>query len=202
MKSTILSLAASAAFLLLTLPAAAVPITFGNADVAVLSAAGVQSEADFNYEATGTGWELQTLFSNPGAALATFFNDQGTEPGQTVSFTLAGGGLFTFSSFDLRAVDDRPSDPFDLIGFVLGVPTQLYSGAGTSSTFASFDPGFTAAIDRLDLVATGFIGRASIFDNLELNAVGTPEIDSAGGLLPLSFCAILLGLGRRRRTSG
>ena len=189
---------ASALALLLNFTASAVPITFGNVGLDLLSTAGVQSEAGFNYQATGTGWELETIFSNPGAALATFFNTQGTLPGQTVSFTLAGGGLFTFSAFDLAGPDSGATDPFNLVGFVSGVPTQLFSGSSNSGTFLTFNPGFTAPIDRLDIVATGSAGRASIFDNLQLSAVATPEIDSAGSLLPLSFCAILLGLGRRR----
>ena len=86
------------AFALFAYTANATIITFGNSNLDRLDLAGVQTEGNFSYSAFGDGWELQNSFANPGASLTTFFNGQGGEVGDEITFFNTNGALFSFES--------------------------------------------------------------------------------------------------------
>jgi len=183
-------------------PAAqAVPITFGITDVDPLSSAGIQSEAGFTYQTSDSDWALQTISGNPVAALVTFVSGPPTV-GNTLTFLRSGGGLFTFNQFDHRAL--AGSQDIEWRGFVGVTQTQTLSVISQPAAFATVLSGFTAAIDRLELVTLN-TGAARFIDNVDLTAgavAAVPEIDPTRASLPFAFFAVgLCLLGKRSNRS-
>jgi hypothetical protein len=182
-------LAALLATLLNISSVGAVPITFGNANVDRLDLQPPIVESGFQYNVvSGTGWELQTWFSNPGAALATFFSGQYAFPGDT-----------TFAAVDYRGLEGRGQDLL-FAGFLAGAPTgQTLLITTNPDSFQTFASGFTTAIDRLTITVSSLESSAGIIDNLVLNPV--PEIRASAAAVPLACLALALVLvhDRRRR---
>lgn len=200
MGNTKTFLAALLATLLNISSAGAVPITFGNAAVDRLDLQPPIVESGFQYEVvSGSGWELQTFFSNPGAALATFFNGQFAFPGDTIAFTRVGGGRFTFAAVDYRGLEGRGQDLL-FAGFLAGAPTgQTLLITTNPDFFQTFASGFTTAIDRLTITVSSLEPTTGIIDNLVLDPV--PEIRASSAAAPLACLALALVLvhDRRRR---
>ena len=176
--------------------ATAATITFGNVPVDLLQNAGAQNEAGFTYQAFGAGWELETNFSNPGAALATFFNGQGTTLGQRVDITRSGGGLFTFDAVDWRTVLDANSDDVVITGFLGGVAQGTLALTGSTTAFQTAAFGFSGPIDLLRVQVSLVSGNnALILDNFVVDAANVPVPEPTSMLLLGSG---LLGAGVRR----
>ena len=178
-------------------------ITFGNTDIDLLELAGSQSEDGFSYQATGLGWELQTMFGNLEGALATRFNDSGSAVGDQVEFTRTGGGVFTFDSIDFATGSDVKFDNVTISGYLAGNLVGFVEIAVPTPSPSSFQwvAGFLGSIDllRIEVTATG--DSAVFLDNLNLTAepfqTVIPEPATAGLLGVAALCAFW----RRRRTS-
>jgi hypothetical protein len=165
--------------------------------------AGPQTEGSFTYEAlVGDGWEVGTNFGNPPSGLATWFNDEFSQPGDALEITLTGGVLFTFASVEIFKLGD-PSDVVSLLGFVGATQTEsLLNVNATSGTFIGnftnlVNSGFVNPIDRLRIEVVSTDSFALTLDNFNVSAVAVPE--------PSTVALALMGLlmlschGRRRR---
>ncbi len=170
-------------------------ITFGTVGH-VLTNDGPLTEGSFTYEATvGTGWEIQTTFGNPVAALATFFDNESSQESDEVKFARTDGGLFTFDSVDFLSLSSplsaNPPDQLLFSGFLgsslIGTLPLEYS-----STFQTVSSGISGAIDRLMLNVTfhSSVGSGAIVDNLVLTPVPEPSafvLWLLAGAAPLGF---------------
>ena len=194
-------LAAAAALLLLGLTpgwAGAEVIDFVQV-IDRLDQAGTQTEGNFQYRATvGEGWEIFSNLpgdGNPPPALSTFYNDEGSDVGDTLEIAAVGGGLFEFASVDARSGFGSSADIVALNGYLNGVLTQTGVLTSTTTTFQTAASGFTAPIDLLRVVVTqeGTTGSL-ILDNVVVTVV--PEPASA---LTAAVAGLLVLLPRPRR---
>lgn len=175
--------------------ALAAVITFGNSAIDRLDLVGTQTEGVFSYTASGDGWELQTLFGNPGASLTTFFNTQDADVGDTVDITRTGGGQFTFDSVDWRTITGSNSDDLVMEGFLSGglVASLVLSGSSTTWVAAG---GFGGPVDLLRVRVTGDGANAMLLDNVTLTVPASAVPEPAG----LALMALgLAGIGFRRK---
>ena len=151
-------------------------VTFGFESVDRLVDLGPQFEGDFTYTATvGEGWELQEMFSVDGAALVTFFNEEGSSVGDTVELAEVNGSLFTFDSLQFSTISPSDSDDVNIIGLRDGNVVDSVLLDFSSTNFIEVD-GFVAPIDRLQIVVTSVGFNAAILDNIELNVVPEPTV--------------------------
>ena len=172
-------------------------ITFGTSDIDRLDLAGTQTEGAFNYTAFGDGWELQTVFGNPPAALVTYFNDEGSTAGNSVFFSRNNGGLFSFTSVDFRTILDNTSDTIEFTGVRNGIVTGTLAVSFSTTSFQTLLSNFSDPIDTLVIQVIGEGTNAAVFDNLVLNPVAIPEPTAClvlGGL-----AALLAGTSRQRK---
>jgi hypothetical protein len=174
-------------------------ITFGSSDIDRLDLAGTQTEGAFSYTSFGEGWELQTEFGNPPAALVTFFNDEGPMVGDSVFFSMTNGGLFSFASVDFATAQSIGSDQVEFTGVRNGVVTDTLVLSFSSTTFQTIQSNFSSSIDTLVIQVTNVNSNGAIFDNLVVNPVAIPEPTafaafSAIAVVMMSIC--------RRRTWG
>ncbi|GLR70577.1 hypothetical protein [Agaribacter marinus] len=154
-------------------------ITFGDNNVDRLDLAGVQSENDFSYSAFGDGWELQDVFGNPGASLTTFFNRQGGDVGDEITFFNNNGDLFSFGSVDWRTINDSGTNDFVIFqGFLGGALVDSLVLDGANENFTNI-AGFGGALDQLTLTITRDGRNALLIDNLNLTTVKVPESSMA-----------------------
>ena len=178
------------AFALFAYTANATIITFGNSNLDRLDLAGVQTEGNFSYSAFGDGWELQISFANPGASLTTFFNGQGGEVGDEITFFNTNGALFSFESVDWRTLDNTGSNDFVIFqGFLGGalVDSLVIDGATTNFTALT---GFGGPLDELKLTITRDGANALFIDNLALSTVDVSE-PSMAVLFLIGLAALL-----------
>ena len=192
-----LVIATLALMLAVSAPAHAATITFGVSSLDNLASAGAQVEAGFTYSATGAAWELQTIFSNPGAAATTWFNGQLPNAGDFMTFSQIGGGLFTFDSIQWATVESTlGANDVIIEGFLGAALVGSVAITGSSATFQT-QTGFAGPIDSLRIrVTSQALENAMQFDNLVLTPTAVPE---PGTLLLLG--AGIAALVARRRLS-
>lgn len=164
-------------------------LTFGNTNVDRLDLAGTQSEDSFSYTASGAGWELETTYGHPGAALATFFNGEGSSVGNTVDIMLTGGGLFTFDSVDWKTVG-IPGDDVVLEGFLSGGLVDSLTLSADSRAWVTAG-GFGGPVDLLRVRITGGLGNsAMVLDNVNLTIVDHVPAPASLTLIALGLAGI------------
>ena len=180
-------------------------ITFDNLSIDHLVNAGPQVEGAFQYQATiGLGWEVQNLFGNPASALATFFNGEGSNVGDTVEITKVGGGTFTFNSVDYATFGTTNSDQVTITGYLNGVAEgslAITSSTPSPNDFVTAASGFGGLIDDLKVVVS-FTGNSNAMDldNFTFNSAVVPEPSS---VFILGLGAVsLLGYHALRRRRG
>lgn len=187
--------------LLLTLCASSASanlITFEDLSIDRLDLAGVQTEGEFSYVATGIGWEVVSSRGNPPSMLATFWNDEDSATNDFVEIFMNNGGLFYFNSFDFATPTDRdraPADDVRFIGYVGGVEIDRFRIDVDTVVFRPRDPRFEMPIDLLRVQVARKYGFAGTFlDNLSV----TPEVSVPGSGLLLGVGLLGVFLGRCR----
>jgi hypothetical protein len=213
MTSRKLSLAAAVLFTS-TLAAAgrADTVTFGDLNYDPLVTAGAQTESGFTYEvSSGDAWAVTSEQGNPSSALATYYNSGIPTSGDTVVFTRAGGGNFTFVSVDTWTLGGPgESDVVSISGYLGGslVGSILLDSVPVSPSdpYATVLSTFAGAIDRLEVTVvesffeSPFRINSRILDNFEFGtAAAVPEPSSlalagVGGL-------VVAVLARRRHAA-
>jgi len=192
--------ACCAAFLLSVAPARATTITFGTTNVDHLNVNSPRVEGDFTYTATGAGWETETSFGNPGAALSTFFDNEPSAVGDHVDFIRTGGGTFSFVGLDWRTILGSNSDDVLVEGFLGVTLVNSLSLTNSSQTFVSAS-GFGGPIDLLRVRVTaagGANNNAMLLDNINLSTTAATAPEPASlTLLGMGLAALRL---RRRFT--
>jgi MYXO-CTERM domain-containing protein len=189
-----MALVASAAIMVTAGVTNADVITFGNTAIDHLNQAGPQIEGNFSYTATvGDGWELQTIYGNPPAALVTFFNVEGAFVGDMVEFEHVGGALFMFESIDFRTISSSGSDQVVLTGYRDGAFVDSLALDYSTTVFQTVPSGFSEYIDLLVMEVTFDGNNAGIYDNVVLTPIPAPGALALLGLAGLAC--------RRRRTA-
>jgi hypothetical protein len=169
-------------------------ITFGDQHIDQLVAAGPQTEGRFTYTATaGMGWEVQQSFGNPPSALATFFNREPSEPGDSVEIMLTSGGLFGFRSVDFRTAAHINSDDVLLSGLRDGILVGSMLIADSSLSFRTVESNFLNGIDLLRVQVVNSGQNTMILDNFNFASAPIPEPSTI-----LLLSAGLVGLAQRR----
>lgn len=155
--------------------ASATTITFGDANIDRLDLAGSITESGFQYQVViGTGWELQTDFGNPGAALTTFYNDESAALDDFVSITRSGGGAFTFDSVDFRTITSEDSDHIKISGLRNGSLVGALALTTPSTVFTTVASTFGGPVDKLFIEITSIGFSAAILDNFNLTEIDVP----------------------------
>ncbi len=175
-------------------------VMFGASSLDHLGSAGTQTEAGFDYTATGAGWEIESVYGNPNSALVTFFNGEGSTLGDKVDFTRNGGGLFNFDSVDFRTLLNSNSDQVILTGFLAGSPVGSLALNTSSISFQTVASGIAGPLDLLRVEVT-FVSNSNalILDNLVFRAGEASAVPEPAAVSLLGAGSVCLLALRRRR---
>ena len=170
-------------------------ITFGNLSETPI-AAGAHIEGLFTYQLStpsNNGFSLNASFGNPASGLLTSgsggpFPQPVNNLGSTIDIFLTGGGLFTFTSFQIACVFCAPDDPpfdlpdaewVDIIGINGGSPTNILLNQfneNNAPSFATINSGTSALFDRLQIRISRTGSGRQVLDNFVLTPQRqTPE---------------------------
>jgi hypothetical protein len=189
-----------AVFVLSTPRAEAAVIDFGTFEDLIFDPAEIYAEDGFEFlVVSGTTWRIINDKGNPPSELIVSANP--VRPGDRISITRQGGGLFTFDAFDF-AGDPIGSAVVNLFGLVSGVQTeQLLNVFSETTMFVTSDPLFVNPIDELLIVAVGPDFVPLELDNFVLTPTQVPMPEPATLLLVGSALGGLIARRRFRRSA-